>query len=177
MASILPEVRDLTPEQRAIYDMLPINLTRGLLMTRSNAAPYLELGRSFHSSWLPPDLREMIILRVGAVTETDYEIFHHVRQARASGVPDELIHEIVSGSCAVGDENLNALIVFVDHLVRAVRTGPPSIEIVEKYFSHNEIAEIVLLVGHYIMTSLFVKVLGIEPEETAASPAISADER
>lgn len=168
MTSVLPTLGELTPAQRAIYDGLPIDLTRGLLLTRSSAAPYLSLGRSFHDSWLPAAVRELIILRVGARTGADYETFHHVPQAQACGIPDDMIGDVLAGSRAVGDEDLDALMVFVDQLVAAVENKPPSVETLEKYYSHNEIAEIILLVGHYVMTSLFVKTLGIQPEVSAA---------
>lgn len=175
MASFLPAVEDLTAQQRAVYDMLPLDLTRGLLLTRSSAAPYLSLGQSFQDSWLPASVRELIIVRVGALTGADYEIHYHVPQARACGVPDELIDKVVSGSLAVGAEDLDALMAFVDQLVGAVEDTPPAVDRLQQHYSNHEIAEIVLLVGHYVMTSLFVKVLGIRPEKSAASGASSPE--
>jgi alkylhydroperoxidase family enzyme len=165
MTSFLPPVSDLSPEQRAVYDTLPLDLTRGLLLTRSSAAPYLALGRSFHDGELPAATRELIILRVGAVTSTQYELFHHIPQARACGVADEVIDKVVTGSRSIGGANLDALMVFVDNLVGGVPGPPPGTETLQEFYSHSEIAEITLIVGHYVMTSLFIKVLGIQPEE------------
>lgn len=55
--------------------------------------------------------------------------------------------------------------------------GPqPDTDELQKYYSHNEIAEITLIVGHYIMTSLFLKVLGIQPE-VALSANDNTDEK
>lgn len=173
MMSFLPSVAEFTPEQRAIYDMLPLDLTRGLLLTRSNAAPYLSLGQSFHESSLPARIRELIILRVGAVTGTDYEIAHHVPQARGCGVPDDMINAVLAGSRTLGSENLDALMEFVDELLGSVKSSPPSVEAIQKHYSRNEIAEIVLLVGHYVMTSLFVKTLDIQPENAESGDAAS----
>ena len=163
--SFLPPVDQLSPDQRAVYDMLPLDLTRGLLLTRSSAAPYLSLGRSFHDSRLSAATRELIILRVGAVTNTAYELFHHVPQAAACGIADEVIDRVIAKSASVGSADLDALVTFVDQLVAGVQGAPPSTATLQKYYSHNEIAEITLIVGHYVMTSLFVKVLGIQPEE------------
>ncbi len=175
MTSFLPQVGDLTPEQRAVYDMLPIDLTRGLLLTRSSAVPYLLLGRSSHDGRLPARVRELIILRVGAVTETTYEVFHHVPEARACGVPEETIDKVLAGSPTVGNEELDVLMAFVDQLVDKAHNIRPRVRNVQKYYSHNEIAEIVLLVGHYVMTSLFIKVLDIQSEETPVSPSTWAN--
>ena len=145
--------------------MLPLELTRGLLMTRSSATHYLSLGRSFHHSWLTAATRELIILRVGAVTRTRYELFHHLPQASACGVSDEVIDKVVANAQSVGSADLDALMLFVDQLVGGVQGTAPSTETLQKYHSNNEIAEIALIVGHYVMTSLFIKVLGIQPEE------------
>lgn len=164
MTSLLPPISALSPPQRAVYDMLPLDLTRGLLLTRSSAEPYLALGRSFHRGRLPAPTRELIILRVGAATKTRYELFHHVPQARASGVAEELIDQVIAGDRSLGSAELDALMAFVDELVAGVR-GRPDSEGLQRFYAHNEIAEIALLVGHYVMTSMFVNVLGIEPEE------------
>lgn len=171
--SFLPPVDQLSPDQRAVYDMLPLDLTRGLLLTRSSAAPYLSLGRSFHDSWLSAATRELIILRVGAVTNTAYELFHHVPQASACGIATEVIDRVVAKSASVGSADLDALVTFVDQLVAGVQGTAPSTATLQKYYSRNEIAEITLIVGHYVMTALFIKVLGIQPEER--SPADKRD--
>ncbi len=169
----IPALEDLSPDQRAVYDTLPIDLTRGLLMTRSSAVPYLSLGRSFHDGWLTAPVRELVILRVGAVTGTAYELFYHVPQARACGVPDDTIDKVLARSDRVGSADLDALMLFVDRLVAGAHGDPPDVGIVEGHYSRDEIAEIVLLVGHYLMTSLFVKTLGIQPEaERSAPPTI-----
>ncbi|MGY4710715.1 carboxymuconolactone decarboxylase family protein [Mycolicibacterium sp. CBM1] len=164
MSTPLPAVDALSPEQRALYDLLPLDLTRGLLLTRSSAAAYLALGRSFHDSRLSADLREVIILRVGATTHCPYELHHHIPLARACGVPEEIIEKVVAGSPTVGRAELDALVVFVDHIVGAVQGPAPEPATVQQYFSHEEVADITLLAGHYVMTSLFVRTLGIEPE-------------
>lgn len=168
-SSFLPPVDCLSPEQKAVYDMLPLELTRGLLLTRSSATPYLSLGRSFHDTRLSAMAREVIILRVGAITHSSYELFHHVPQAKTCGVADEVIDKVVARSRSVGSPDLDALMMFVDELVDGVQGAPPDTETLQKYYSHNEIAEITLIVGHYIMTSLFIKVLGIQPEEPSSA--------
>ena len=152
--------------------MLPLDLTRGLLLTQSGAEPYLALGRSFHDGRLTAAVRELVILRVGALTHTAYELHHHIPQARAEGVADDVIEQVIAGASTFGHPALDALIGFVDQLVGAVQGPAPDLATVQKYYSHDETAELTLLVGHYVMTSLFVNTLGIEPEgqDNGASP-------
>ncbi|MCX2931930.1 carboxymuconolactone decarboxylase family protein [Mycobacterium sp. CVI_P3] len=164
MSTPLPAVDALSPDQRAIYDMLPLDLTRGLLLTRSSAAPYLALGRSFHDGRLPAPVREVVILRVGALTHAAYELHHHIPQARACGLTDDLIERVIAGDSAFDRPELDALMEFVDQLVGAVQGPPPDLTTVQTYYSLGEIAELTLLVGHYVMTALFINTLGIEPE-------------
>lgn len=167
MTNVLPDVGALSAEQRAVYETFPFNLTRGLVLTRASAAPYLALGGSFREGWLPAADRELVILRVGAATAADYELFHHIPQARGLGVPDVTIDRVVAGG-TVGDDATDALLRFVDELVDGVRLPAPPLANVSKYYPNEQVAEIVLLVGHYVMTAMFVKALGIQPDDAPA---------
>jgi len=174
MSFVLPSVVDMTPEQREFYDGFPLNLSRGLVLTKSSARPYLSLGLSFLDGWLPAGVRELTILRVGALTGAQYEVFHHRPIALAVGVAADTIDKVVSGAESVGDESLDALLRFVDELIDSARRDAPSTEPIRRYYSDEQVAEIVLLVGHYLMTALFIKTLGIQPE-TPTEPKGVAD--
>jgi AhpD family alkylhydroperoxidase len=167
----LPSVEDLDPAQREVYDLFPANLSRGLVMTKASAKPYLSLGLSFRTGALPAETRELVILRVGAVTNAPYEIHHHVPEARAAGVPDSLIDDVLSGATSVGDRRIDVLLAFVDDLLAQVTGGGAGTDAMQELFSDNEIAEVTLLVGHYVMTAMFIKTLGIVPEEGGVDAA------
>ena len=167
----LPNVEDLDPAQREVYDLFPANLSRALVMTRASAKPYLALGLSFRTGALSADTRELVILRVGAVTNAPYEIHHHVPEARAAGVSESMIDSVVSGATEFGDRRVNVLIAFVDDLLAHIKGGGANPEPMREFFSDNEIAEVTLLVGHYVMTAMFIKTLGIVPEQDAADVA------
>lgn len=165
MAVRLPDVADLDPAGREVYDLFPANLSRGLVMTRSSAKPYLALGLSFRTGGLSPETRELVILRVGAVTSAEYEIHHHVREARDAGISDSRIDSVLSGATSFGDRRVDALIAFVDNLLTRIKGGGGADTTrLQEFYSDNEIAEIVLLTGHYVMTALFINTLGIVPE-------------
>ncbi|OHU66026.1 carboxymuconolactone decarboxylase family protein [Mycobacteroides chelonae] len=172
MSVVLPTVADLSPAQREAFELFPANLTRGLVMTKNSAKPYLTLGLSFRDGGLSPETRELVILRVGAVTRTQYEIHHHTPEARRVGVPTGVIDAVVSGADSFGDERLAALIGFVDELLAGIAGPPANTDAVQKFYSDNEIAEIVLLTGHYVMTALFLKTLGITADGEDATQDI-----
>jgi alkylhydroperoxidase family enzyme len=91
MSFTLPAVAEMTPQQREFYDGFPLNLSRGLVLTKSSAKPYLSFGLSFLDGWLPAGLRELTILRVGALTGAHYEVFHHRPIALAVGVAEDTV--------------------------------------------------------------------------------------
>ncbi|MCT7368500.1 carboxymuconolactone decarboxylase family protein [Mycolicibacterium llatzerense] len=171
MAVQLPNVEDLDSAQREVYELFPANLSRGLVMTRSSAKPYLALGLSFRTGALSADTRELVILRVGAVTNAPYEIHHHVPEARAVGVSDSTIDDVLSGATSVGDRSVDVLIGFVDDLLARIKGDGADPTAMQEFYSDNEIAEVTLLVGHYVMTAMFIKTLGIVPEQDAADVA------
>lgn len=171
MAVQLPSVEDLDPAQREVYDLFPANLSRGLVMTRASAKPYLALGLSFRTGALSADTRELVILRVGAVTTAPYEIHHHVPEARVAGVSESMIDDVVSGGTEFRDRRVDVLIAFVDDLLARIKGDGVDPTAMQEFFSDNEIAEVTLLVGHYVMTAMFIKTLGIVPEEDAAAVA------
>lgn len=169
MAVSLPNVTDLDPAQREVYDLFPANLSRGLVMTKASGKPYLALGLSFRTGALSPVVRELVILRIGAVTKAQYEIHHHVPEARVAGVPDPVIDAVLDGAEVFGERRIDVLIAFVDDLLTQITGGGgASAENMQKLFSDNEIAEITLLAGHYVMTAMFIKTLGIVPESDAS---------
>lgn len=171
----LPAAADLNPAQREAFDLFPANLTRGLVLTKNSAKPYLSLGLSFRDGWLAPETRELVILRVGASTGAQYEVHYHVPEARSAGVPDAVIDAVLSGSVSFGDRRRDALVGFVDSLLAGI-TGPTATtDVVREFYSDEQIAEIVLLAGHYVMTALFLKTLGITPEgEDAGQDVLAA---
>lgn len=134
-------------------------------MTKGSAKPYLSLGLSFRMGALTAEARELVILRVGAVTDARYEIHHHVPEARAAGVPDEVVDAVLSGAVQFGDRRIDVLVAFVDDLLARIKGAGADVSAIQEFYSDNEIAEMVLLTGHYVMTALFIKTLGIVPEE------------
>ncbi|AMT73352.1 carboxymuconolactone decarboxylase family protein [Mycobacteroides immunogenum] len=175
MAISLPNVADLDPAQREVYDLFPANLSRGLVMTKASGKPYLGLGLSFRAGALSPEVRELVILRVGAVTNAQYEIHHHVPEARTVGVPGSVINAVLSGAAVFGDRRIDALIAFVDDLLTRIKGAGADTTGMQEFFSDNEIAEITLLTGHYVMTAMFIKTLGVVPETDAVDgPSILA---
>ena len=135
----------LTHEQRQVYDALcelvmpeaeqggfTARLPDGRLIGPFNAllrGPRLTSGfghwvRAIGAGGLPADVRETIILTVGAEWGADYEIYAHRAAGAAAGLPPDAIDAILAGAAPDGLTPVarlayrlaNALVV--DHTVR-----------------------------------------------------------
>ena len=168
-----PDLDALTSEQKAAYDRFPANLMRYLVLAEASAQPYLDLGESFRYSTLAPKDRETVILRVGGLLDNPYEAMQHKEIARSVGVDDVVIGKLLTKATDFQDPKLAKLVAYVDAAVGDT-VGPEIIEALTGDFDDRQIAEIALLTGHYVMTSIFLKSLNVpldaEPTDWGVVP-------
>lgn len=151
----LPAVSELTAEQQQQYARFPANLTLGLLKTSRSAQGYLSLGASFPAGRLCDKDREMIILRVGALSDSAYERMQHYPLAILAGWHDDDIEKIER---SVGiDARGTAILHFVDECVKQVKVSADTFNAVRRYYDEVQLAELALMIGHYMMTARFWK--------------------
>ncbi len=163
----LPSVDRLSDDQQAQYERFPANLTLALLRTTGSAAGYLSLGASFPRGAIGNKDREMIILRVGALSSSQYERMQHLPLARQAGWTDADLLQIEQG-CGP-DARSQAILQFVDECVNAVRVSSTTFARVREFFSETQTAELTLLIGHYMMTARFVETLDVPLDDAATS--------
>ena len=71
-----PDPSKFTQEQKEQFDRLPINLTRMLLHCPvPMVQAFLDFGLSFRTGNLDPKIRELVILRMGTLRGSSYELF------------------------------------------------------------------------------------------------------
>jgi AhpD family alkylhydroperoxidase len=166
----------LDAAQEAIYQSFPINLTRMLLHTRGQTEPYLRYALSFRDAKITPLVRERVIVRVGAVAKCDYELLQHETEALRTGTSVELLAAITDpGHHDFDDPSLAALVAYVDSLVINLGAQPDALEGLRKQFPDDEVAEITLLAGTYVLCATFLKSLQVPlddgPVDWAAADA------
>src|SRR5579872_5554306 len=82
----------MPPEIAALWDRRPLNLYRMIAHAKTAAPGFLALGRALLTeSELDPKLRELVILRVGAISNAGYEIYQHKRVGQSVGLSDDEI--------------------------------------------------------------------------------------
>jgi AhpD family alkylhydroperoxidase len=167
---------ELDAEKQAEYRLFPINLTRMLLYTQAMTVPYWEYALGFRNAKIPPVVRERVIVRVGAVTGCDYQLVQHKTEALRTGTSPRLLADLINPrQQEFDDPSLTALIAYVDSLVRNIGAEQGALDTLRKYFPDNEVAEITLLAGTYVLCAAFLKSLQVPlddgPVDWAAADA------
>ncbi len=136
--------------------------------------PRLTFGRYLQrESLLPPQTRELLILRTALLTRTGYEWGHHVGAARDAGLTDAQIARIAAGPDAPGWTTEQAAVLrAADELRREAFIGNTTWSALQKHYDPKQLVEIVYTVGGYTMTALAINSLGIQLED--GYPALPA---
>lgn len=156
------------PEQAA-YRRFPANLVLGLLRATPEIADgYLDLGAALATSPLDRRIREMVILRVGALSGSAYERMQHVGIARSVGVSDDAIAAVESGRFDELAPEERAILWFVEELVATPR-ATVTYEAALQALGEQGLVTVILLVGHYMLTARLLETLEIDLDAVPTS--------
>jgi len=164
---VIPDEKKLTDEQRVQYDRFPANLTLGLLATTCSAIGYLSLGASFPEGKLKDKDREMVILRVGALSKSAYEKMQHYQMALDAGWTEKELEGIENGISE--NQRESAILKFTEECVKNVKVSDETFAAVKHIYDDQQIAELTLMIGHYMMTARFLETLEIPLDSSATS--------
>ncbi len=165
----LPE--HLAKEIRARVTPERGNVWRMLMWTQETAGPFVDLSEAVrHRTLLPPKLRQLIILRVGHLCGAAYEVHHHKRIAREVGMTESAIVASGIGSDAPGlDATQRLALDMTDDLVNRRQLSETNFAKAIEAFGVRTVADIVLLVGFYVMACGFLLSFGIDIEQPEAN--------
>ena len=109
----------------------------------------LQASEERHTS-LSDRVRQVVILAVGAVWAADYEIYAHSAVARHSGIPDDAVRRLVSGTLpdTLSDEEKIAY-RFAQKLSTTHRIDDATFNQARKAFGDSGIVDIIVLAGTY----------------------------
>ena len=158
----------------------PLNIFKMILHAESLVRGFGQLGTAILSrANLDPRLRELVILRVGAVSPAAYEWQQHVPIARATGATDDEIAALERGdaNAACFGERERTLLRFTDELLARPRASDESLAAMRRHFSDREVCEAILTVGFYMMVARFLETTGVDLEPDAGGRAAAMVER
>lgn len=135
----------------------PLNIYRMVAHGGATAQGFLALGSSIlrHSS-LPVALRELVILRVGALCGSSYEVTQHRRVAAQAGVPSTQVEAVLDhpqgGVDRARFSDLECRVLdFTDAVVRQVKAPPEMFDALAAQLPPQQLMEIVMTIGYYML--------------------------
>lgn len=123
-------------------------------------------GHLLYGSSLSERLRELMVLRVAAVRECDYEWAQHAILAEIAGMSKEQIARISDPE--IGSEWTvpeKALLSATDELLSEGCVAAETWKILSAEFDENALMDIVFTVGTYDMLAMALRSFGVEPED------------
>ena len=114
---------------------------------------------------LPRPDTELLILRVAANCECEYEWLHHERIAGAAGLSAADVERVREGPDAAGwSERQAALLRAADELHAGRTISDPLWSELSALLDEPELIELCMLVGHYEMLATTIATLRVQPD-------------
>lgn len=155
-----------------IKGRLPLNIYRMVAHGGNTAVGFLALGSAIlNKSDIDPTLRELVILRVGAISDASYEVFQHRRVASKAGVSVEKIDAVLANPDKPVDPALftdleQSVLRFTDAVVREVKAPEELFNDVAGRLPHQQLVELMMTIGFYMLVSRLLENLEVDIEET-----------
>ncbi len=162
-----PDPKSLLPEtQEALAKIAPLNIFRMLAGGEGLMPAFLRLGNYIlFKSKLDPILREIAIIRVGVLSKAKYEVHQHERIGRDLGMSEGLIEAMHKGPDHPALNEMQRLIVrYTDDVVLNVRASDATFKPLVERLSLQEVQELMITIGFYMMVSRFLETFDIEIE-------------
>ena len=163
-----PDPAELSADTQAYVAKLPpINIFRMLAGGETLLPAFVRFGNHLlYKTALDPVLREIAIVRVGALSGASYELYQHEAISRQLGMSDELIAAVHEGpDAAAFDDAQREVVRFTDDVVRNVRAADETFEPLRARLSLQELQELTITIGFYMAVSRYLETFGIDIEE------------
>lgn len=163
-----PDLDALDPEVGAFMKRIDpmINVFHMMSHAENAVRPFMRFGNALlFKSDLDPVLQEIVILRVGHVTGSSYEVHQHRIVGINRGMTEAQVDAVPDGAASdVFDETQKLALRVTDEVLAGVRMSEETFKAAEAAFSHRELSELLLTIGFYAMIAGFLENLQIEVE-------------
>lgn len=154
-----------------IGQLAPLNIFRMMANAPGLLRPFVDLGGAFlFDGKLDPVTRECAILRVGYLSEASYETAQHEKIGRDVSMSEDLIAAVKRGPGADGlTAEQQLTLAFVDDLVANVKAGDDTFNPALAHFSAEQLQELTLITGYYMMVCRFLETFEVDIEVGGAA--------
>lgn len=119
---------------------------------------------------IDPVLREMAITRAGILCHSEYEVYQHRKICKMVGMPQEKIDALETGSSSpVFSEIENLVLHFTEEMVLKHKVSDETFAAVSGHFPHEELVELAIAAGCYMMISTFLNTFEVDIERNPAA--------
>jgi AhpD family alkylhydroperoxidase len=146
-----------------------LNLHRAVARSPSSLRNFLRLGTSLlvHGQ-LPPNLRELAILRIAQLTGADYEWAHHVPLAKQAGVSDAQVQALPDWrSSEAFNPRERSVLAYAEAVVTTRDVSDDVFEAVRSQLGEDDVVELTLVCGYWNMVACLLLALKIDLEQSA----------
>ncbi len=117
-------------------------------------------------STLPLRDREILILRIGWLCQSEYEFGQHTSIGKSAGLTDEEIKRITEGPKAPGWDPFDAaLLQAVDELHADAFITDATWNALARRYNKQQLMDVVATVGEYNLVSMFLNSFGVQLDE------------
>lgn len=143
-----------------------LNVNRMMSHAEGPMMAYSKLGTQLLlKGKLNPVLREIVILRIGQLCGSAYEWHQHVSVARAVGMNSTTLQAVTDQAFERLTETQQIAITVAEEIKRDNGAGSETIALAREHFSEEELIELIMVAGYYIMTAGLLLSLDIEIED------------
>lgn len=163
-----PDPATQTEDTRQRLERLgSLNITRMISHSEGALQGYSRLGTFLlRKGRLDPILREIAILRIGQLCGSDYEWHQHASVARTIGMDEATLQSIADHAFDRLTEAQQVAVAVAEEIRRDGGASRATIEHAARLFTAEELVELCLAAGYYIMTAGLLLSLDIEIEAT-----------
>ena len=158
-----PMVKELYQKNEAINGRI-INLWKVMGHCPYIGLNFQRLGNSLlKGEELSPKLRELAILRVGNLAQSEYEFAQHTAIALRSGVSQNQVDELSNWAASkLFDEQERTVLAYTDEVAQDIRVKDETFARLGGLLSDHAIVELTAAIGYYGMVCRILVALEVE---------------
>lgn len=154
----------------------PLNVVRMFAGAPAALKPLTDLGQAnlLHAE-LDPRLRQIAILTVARVSDSEYERAQHENVSRAVGLSEDDISAAVGGNLSALDEPGQLVARFAEQIARDVSADESTTAAVLELLGRRQATELVVCCAYYCAVARIIATCGVELEDILPTAEIDAE--
>jgi alkylhydroperoxidase family enzyme len=169
------DAESVTSSIRETLDRNPVSVLRMLAHAESVFDSWREYTDALlRQLQLDPVLRELAILQVARLRDSEYQWVHHVALSRAIGMSAEQIAAIQDGreDDPSFTEAQREVLAFAREVILEGAASEEAVAAVAERLGPRPVVELLLVIGHWGAISSLIQTLGLQPDLPAMAGAL-----